>query len=77
MLAFASHHSPFSHCAELTAGIAIVTAAIDPNATVAADNTRRINVLIAASPYVDICIIEPSRGVEVKAEAGTRPARLP
>jgi hypothetical protein len=31
-LAFGSHHSPFAHCAELTAGVAIVTAAIGANA---------------------------------------------
>jgi hypothetical protein len=76
MLAFASHHSPFAQSARLTAGIAIVTAAIDPNAAAAADTARVINVFISCLPQSAYASIEPSRSIEVKAEAGTPPARL-
>jgi hypothetical protein len=76
MLAFASHQSPFSHCAELTAGIAIVTAAIDAEATITTDTASRINILIAGPPPSGVYIIEPSPGREVKAETSTAAARL-
>jgi hypothetical protein len=52
MLAFGSHNSPFAHSAELTAGVAIVTAAIGASATVTTSTTSRTNVLIAGLPLV-------------------------
>ena len=42
--AFGSHHSPFAHCAELTAGVAIVTAAKGANAITTTGRSRRTNV---------------------------------
>jgi hypothetical protein len=49
-LAFESHQSPFAHSAELTAGVAIVTAAIDANAIMATRTRWRTNALIAGLP---------------------------
>ena len=46
------HHSPFAHCAELTAGVAIVTAAIGANAITTTGRSRRTNVPMGASPRV-------------------------
>jgi hypothetical protein len=47
-----SHHWPGSQSAELTAGVTIVTAAIDANVTMTAETRRRTNVLIADLPNV-------------------------
>jgi hypothetical protein len=41
-----SQYCPLSHCAELTAGVAIVTAAIGVNAITATGARRRTNFLI-------------------------------
>jgi hypothetical protein len=41
-----SHHWPGSHCAELTAGVAIVTTAMGSNAIAETGAKRRTNFLI-------------------------------
>jgi hypothetical protein len=60
-----SHHSPSAQSAELTAGVAIVTAAIDAKAIMAMTTRRRMNILIVDLPLV-LSIIEPSPGRRVK-----------
>jgi hypothetical protein len=52
-----SHHSPFAHSAELTVGVAMVTAAIVTNAMTIGANaimttgpSRRTNVLVGRLP---------------------------
>jgi hypothetical protein len=40
------HHQPFSHCAELTPGVATVTIAIGAKATTMPVARRRINFLM-------------------------------
>ena len=47
-LATGSHHEPFAHCAELTAGVATVTAANGANTT-ALTTARRWRVFRTAS----------------------------
>jgi hypothetical protein len=42
----ASHHSPFAQSAKLTAGVAIVAAAIGANAITTTGTSRLTNVLI-------------------------------
>jgi ketosteroid isomerase-like protein len=49
-LAFGSHNSPFAHWAELTAGVAIVTVAIDAAATMTTSARRPTNFLNAGLP---------------------------
>jgi hypothetical protein len=50
-LAFGSHHSPFAQSAELTAGVAIVMAAIGANAIKTTGTSRLTNILIEGLPY--------------------------
>jgi hypothetical protein len=50
----------------LIAGVAIITAAIDANATMMAGTRRRTNAFICGPFPRGMCIIEPSRGIEVK-----------
>jgi hypothetical protein len=50
-LAFGSHHSPFAQSARLTAGVAIVTAAIGANAITTMGTSRQTIVLIEGLPY--------------------------
>jgi hypothetical protein len=45
-LALESQISPFAHSAELTAGVAIVEAAIGANAIMTTGTRRRTNILI-------------------------------
>ena len=50
MLASGFHHPPFSHCAELTPGVATVTIAIDAKATTMPVATRQMNFLMTGLP---------------------------
>jgi hypothetical protein len=47
-----SHHSPSAQSAELTAGVAIVTVAINADATMTTGTRWRTNVLIAGLPLM-------------------------
>jgi hypothetical protein len=50
MFAFGSHHSPFAHSAELTAGVAMVIATIGANAIKTTGISRLTIVLIEGLP---------------------------
>jgi hypothetical protein len=60
-----SHHSPSTQSAELTAGVAIVTAAIEANAIMTTATRWRTDVLTTGLPR-GVCIIEPGPAIEVK-----------
>jgi ketosteroid isomerase-like protein len=70
-LALGSQNSPSAHWAELTAGVAIVTAAIDANATITTRTTWPTNFLNAGLPSWRI----PHR-TEPEHRGQDRPARL-
>jgi hypothetical protein len=68
-----SHHSPPAQSAELTAGVAIVTAPIEANAIIATATRWRMNVLttvfICGPPWWGVCTIESGPAAEVKVHA--------